>query len=194
MVPIARGKRSETRELEMHPVIVALAAGPDRALVIDKRPERIERRIIERRLRATHLELVVLGIVTIAAAGNVAAAIPTTGLTAVAAEPDPIFAVIAEHRRTHAAHMESLVLQNRLERKHSSDCGWVSEKSCHDENDAFEALVATPAITLAGLIAWLDFQELSSEFETEWMIEERAAAAVLIQSFVASLMNIGVRP
>jgi hypothetical protein len=50
-----------------------------------------------------------------------------------------------------------------------------------------------PATTLPGLIATLAyFEELASEFETQWMIEERAEASVVIQSFRASLKNIGV--
>jgi len=91
--------------------------------------------------------------------------------------------------------MESLALQNRLEQKHGNGrCGWVSEKPCNEENDAFDALVTAPATTLPGLIAWLDYLlELSSEFETEWMMYDRTPAAVLVDSFVASLKNIGVR-
>jgi hypothetical protein len=56
------------------------------------------------------------------------------------------------------------------------------------------ALVAAPATTMQGLSAKLAyFDELAGEFETEWMIRERAEAAVLIQSFAASLKNIGVQ-
>lgn len=47
---------------------------------------------------------------------------------------------------------------------------------------------------MQGLLAKLAyFDELAGEFETEWMVHERAEAAVLIQSFAASLENIGVR-
>ncbi|MEH2569643.1 hypothetical protein [Bradyrhizobium sp. AZCC 2289] len=127
------------------------------------------------------------------AAGAVAATIaPAESATAPA--PDPVFDLIEMHRRTHAAHMASLKLQDRLERRYgiSSRVDWVSTKPCHDESEAFEALVATPPTTLSGLLAWLDyFQELSSEFETEWMINDRADAAVLVESFAASLKNIG---
>jgi hypothetical protein len=123
-------------------------------------------------------------------------ALPLPG-SAGAAErvPDLILDLIEAHRRAHLAHLESLELQSRLERKHRiGECGWVSEKPCHDENDAFEALVAAPAATVSGLIAWLDYlQELSSEFETEWMMCDRASAAVLVDSFVTSLQNIGVQ-
>jgi hypothetical protein len=109
---------------------------------------------------------------------------------------DPVFDLIETHRRTHATHMASLALQARLEKTHpAKEVSWVSTKPCHDENEAFEALVVAGATTLPGLFAWLDyFDELASEFETEWMVDERANPGALIQSFAASLKNIGVRP
>jgi hypothetical protein len=111
-----------------------------------------------------------------------------------AAAIDPLFELIATHRTAHIAHMASLNLQARLERNHDDRADWVSEKPCHDENDAFEALYATPATTLQGLLAKLTYlQVLASEDETEWMINDRVPAAVLIQSFAASLDNIGVQ-
>jgi hypothetical protein len=132
-------------------------------------------------------------LLTIAAGGAVAAAIPAAALAAAPAI-DPVFGLIEAHRNAHATHVASLNLQNRFERRFGIGEGsWISEKPCHDENDVFEALEAEPATTMAGLLAKLDyFQELSSEFETEWMISERAEAEVLIQSFAASLKNIGV--
>jgi hypothetical protein len=125
-----------------------------------------------------------------------AAAIATTPPAIVGlAEPDPIFAVIEAHKAAHAAHIAALELQNRLERKHGIESSsWVSEKPCNDENDAFEALISTPATTLTGLFAKLSYlEDLGSEFETEWMVDERANPTALIQSFAASLKNIGVR-
>jgi len=57
--------------------------------------------------------------------------------------------------------------------------------------DAFEALIAAPATTLPGLLAKLDYmEELSSEFETEWMIEERLDPGVLFRSFAESITNL----
>jgi hypothetical protein len=56
------------------------------------------------------------------------------------------------------------------------------------------AFVASPAKTVPGLLAKLDyFEELASEHETEWMTRERAEPDVLIQSFATSLKNIGVQ-
>jgi hypothetical protein len=108
---------------------------------------------------------------------------------------DPIYAAIAAHRKTHAAHMAALHLQTRFERRYGIGEGsWISTKPCHDEDDAFTAFVAEPATTVQGLVAKLAyFDELAGEFETEWMVYDRPEAAVLIQSFAASLRNIGVQ-
>jgi hypothetical protein len=103
--------------------------------------------------------------------------------------------VISVHRNAHIAHIASLELQTRFERRYGiGKGGWISTKPCHDEDDAFMALVAEPTTTMQGLFAKLAyFDELAGEFETEWMVRERAEAAVLIQSFAASLKNIGVQ-
>jgi hypothetical protein len=130
---------------------------------------------------------------TVAAAGA-ASAIAAPALPA-ARPSDPIFELIEAHRQTHAAHMASLKLQDRFERRYGGGHGgWISEKPCHDEDHAFTEMVAAPATTLPGLIAKLDyFQELSSEFETEWMVNDRAEAADVIQSFAASVKHILVQ-
>ena len=132
-------------------------------------------------------------LLTIAASGAVAAAIPAAALADVPAI-DAIFDLIEAHRRAHVAHTDALTPQNRLEVAHDPDAYLVSAKPCDDENDAFEALVSASATTLPGLIAWLDYlQKLGSEFETEWMMTDRTCAAALVDSFVTSLKNIGVR-
>jgi hypothetical protein len=133
-------------------------------------------------------------LLTVAAGGAVAAAMSPALLSAAAA--DPIFAAIEAHRKTHIAHMASLAVQARFERRYGIGEGsWVSAKPCEDEFDAFAAFVAESATTVQGLFAKLAyFDELAGDFETEWMVNDRAEAAVLIQSFGASLKNIGVRP
>jgi hypothetical protein len=107
---------------------------------------------------------------------------------------DPVFELIEAHRKAHAAHMAALHLQTRFERRYGAGHGhWISTKPCHDEDDAFTAFVAEPAATMQGLFAKLAyFDELAGEFETEWMVHDRAEAAVLIEMFAASLRNIGV--
>ena len=81
---------------------------------------------------------------TVAAAGATALALPPS--TAAAPAVDPIINLIEAHRKAHAAHMASLELQNRFERRYGAGQGsWVSTKPCHDEDDAFVAFVAAPA-------------------------------------------------
>jgi hypothetical protein len=131
---------------------------------------------------------------TVATGGAAMLAIPATA-KATGSSADPIYAAIEAHRNAHAAHMASLEEQNRLEQKYGAGQGsWVSEKPCRDEDDAFMVFVAEPATTAQGLFAKLAyFDELAGDFETEWMVHERAEAAVLIQSFAATLKNIGVQ-
>jgi hypothetical protein len=134
------------------------------------------------------------GFLTVAAGGAVAGLIPTAVLAA-APSVDPVFELIEAHRKAHAAHMAALQLQTRFERRYGiGGQGWVSEKACGDENVAFIAFVAEPAATMQGLLAKLAyFDELEGDFETEWMVLDRAEAADIIWSFAASLKNIGVR-
>ena len=113
-----------------------------------------------------------------------------------AAEPlsDPVFALIEAHRAAHIAHGDALVVQDRLEKTGNIEEAWrVSENPCCVENDAFDALVAAPATTRPGLLAQLAyFQKLAADDETDWMFDDRIQARVLIDSFAASLKNIGV--
>jgi hypothetical protein len=110
---------------------------------------------------------------------------------------DPVLDLIDAHRKAHAAHMASLKLLNRLERKYgvASGMGWLTTQPCNDENDAFEELVAAPATTMSGLLAKLAYlQELAREFETAWMFEDRQGTALaLIESFSISISNISVQ-
>ena len=88
--------------------------------------------------------------------------------------------------------MASLELQNRFERRYRIGHGsWISTQPCHDEDDAFVAMVEAPATSLPGLSAKLAYlQGLGSELETEWMIEDRADAGALVRSFAASIANV----
>jgi hypothetical protein len=134
-------------------------------------------------------------LLNIVARAAVAVAIPT-GAAAMPAVPsiDPVFQLIETDRATHIAHLASIELQNRYERRYGGGAGWISEEACCEEDEAFEAFVAAAAITMRGLIAKLAyFEELASDFETEWMVHERPDCTDLIQSFAASLSNIGVQ-
>jgi hypothetical protein len=53
------------------------------------------------------------------------------------------------------------------------------------------AMIEAPATSLPGLYAKMAYlQSLGSEFETEWMIEDRADAGALVRSFAASIANV----
>jgi hypothetical protein len=77
-------------------------------------------------------------LLTIAAGGAVAAAIPADALRATPAI-DPIFDLIDIHRKAVAAHVAAMQLQNRIEKiRGTVRANWITEKPCQDENDAFE--------------------------------------------------------
>src|SRR4051812_23688584 len=104
--------------------------------------------------------------VAVAAAGGAALGVTLPlPVSAGVVEPanDPVFDLIEMHRSADAAHRKALDVQARFERRHGAcNRSWeISEKPCHDEDDAFEALVAGVATTQPGLLAWLAyFQEL----------------------------------
>jgi hypothetical protein len=113
--------------------------------------------------------------------------------TPVAPAIDPVFDLIDAHRKACAAHLAAIQLQNRVEKIRGAGRGnWITEKPCHDENDAFEALVSAAVNTVPGLLAKLVYlQELAENEEWGWVIDDRDGVALhLIESFAASLANI----
>src|SRR5450631_1675084 len=133
-----------------------------------------------------------VGAGTLAAAAAMDPSVPQAVTMPRPSSPDPVFGLIEAHRKAHAAHVASLELQNRFERRYGIGHGsWISTQPCHDEDDAFVAMVEAPATSLPGLSAKLAYlQGLGSEFETEWMIEDRADAGALVRSFAASIANV----
>jgi hypothetical protein len=142
--------------------------------------------------------LAVAAVASVVSAGTLAAAaamdpsVPAAVTMPRHSTPDPAFALIEAHRKAHAAHMAALKLQNRFERRYGiGHGGWISTQPCHDEDDAFVTMIEAPATSLPGLSAKLAYlQGLGSEFETEWMIEDRADAGALVRSFAASIANV----
>jgi hypothetical protein len=142
--------------------------------------------------------LAVAAVASVVSAGTLAAAaarapdVPQAVTMPRPSSPDPVFGLIEAHRKAHAAHVASLELQNRFERRDGIGHGnWISTQPCHDEDDAFVAMVEAPATSLPGLSAKLAYlRGLGSEFETEWMIEDRPDAGALVRSFAASIANV----
>jgi len=110
-----------------------------------------------------------------------------------AAAVDPVFAAIERYKGAAAAHLaaiDDLALLEKIHGPADAD-GSITEQPCHDENDAFEALVSAAATTLPGLLAKLAFLRQIAELQA-WMLDEREGAALLlIDSFTASLKNVG---
>jgi hypothetical protein len=122
-----------------------------------------------------------------------ALAVLPIAMPAAAAEPDPVYAVISEHRMAHAAHQAAMEEGNRLEQL-GGDWTTVTERPCCDENAAFDRLLGAEAMTLPGLLAKLAYLRVIADGDEAWMIDEREGAGLLlIDSFTASLTNAGVR-
>jgi hypothetical protein len=118
-------------------------------------------------------------------------------ITLISVDTDPIFDLIDIHRKAAAAHLAAMQLQNRVEKIRGAGRGsWITEQPCHDENDAFEALVGAAVNTVPGLLAKLAYlQELAQSDEWSWVIDDRDGVALhLIESFAASLANISAVP
>jgi hypothetical protein len=115
-------------------------------------------------------------------------------LTSVASEAtDPIFTAIEAHRAAHAAHEAAISEANRLQ-KLDRGFDWVdmTVKPCDDDNEAFDILIGAEAAGIPGLLAKLNYLRAIAESEEAWMFERDDTAMNLIDSFVASLRNVGV--
>jgi hypothetical protein len=129
-------------------------------------------------------------LLTIAAGGAVAAAIPAAAL-ADASAIDPIFAAIDEHRKAQSAHFAAIAELSRLEKIHGDAAdGSITEQPCHDDCATFDFLLETAATAVAGLFAKIDYlREIASR--EAWMLDEREGAAfALIESFAESFSTI----
>jgi hypothetical protein len=111
-------------------------------------------------------------LLTIAAGGAVAAAIPAAALAAGPA--DPIFAMIAEKRAADIAHEAACDAYSDAEKRYGvgsveADDAWErGGPACHAAMDAGWPLATTAPTTLAGVVAVLRF---ANEFENaglEW--------------------------
>jgi hypothetical protein len=113
-----------------------------------------------------------------------------------AVSTDPIFDLIETHRNACTAHIDAMEVQNRIMKLHGVGAGrWITEKPCHDENEAFAALIGAAVTTAPALLAKLAYlQEVADSDEWSWIIDEREdTARLLLESFAASIANIITR-
>jgi hypothetical protein len=115
-------------------------------------------------------------LLTIAAAGAVAAAIPADlGIPTLAAPAvDPAFVLIAEKLAADVAHCEAIDAQGEIEGRGDfrSDAAIEdqdnSEAACHYVNEVDWKLATTPPTTLAGVAAVLRFANEIEDAGNEW--------------------------
>jgi hypothetical protein len=104
--------------------------------------------------------------------------------------PDPVFGLIEAHRRASAAHGIALDEQARLEQLGDPLADSVGEQPCHDDYNAFTALLAASATTVPGILAQLAYLQQIAERDP-WMFTDRHNAAIhLLKGFAASVANV----
>jgi hypothetical protein len=114
-------------------------------------------------------------LLTIAAGGAVAAAIPTAALAA-SPEIDPVFDLIAEKRAADVTHCAAIDAQDEAERVHGFDSDAVAVEeafqrcsvACRAVNDADWRLATMSPTTLAGVAAVLRFANEIEDAGMEW--------------------------
>jgi hypothetical protein len=104
--------------------------------------------------------------------------------------PDLVFGLIEAHRKAAAAHQAALDEQNRLEKISGLDASDLSEQPCHDEFNAFDALLSAVATTVPGIIAQLTYLQEIAE-RNAWMFNDREDSATrLLKGFAGSIANV----
>jgi hypothetical protein len=108
----------------------------------------------------------------------------------IAPSADPVFGLIEAHRKADRDFDAALDEQARLERIDDKDADSVSEAPCHAAFNAFDVLLAAPAVTLPGIIAKLAYLQDIAKRDA-WMFNDRPGSAILlIESFAASIANV----
>jgi hypothetical protein len=110
-------------------------------------------------------------LLTIAAGGAVAAAIPTAALVASPAV-DPAFALIAEKRAADVAHGVAIDAQDEAETRYGIGCAEEAFQrcciACRVVGEADWRLATTPPTTLAGVAAVFRFANEVEDAGGEW--------------------------
>src|SRR6202163_4320687 len=94
-----------------------------------------------------------VGAGTLAAAAAMDPSVPAAVTMPRHSRPDPMFGMIEAHRRASAAHGTALGEQARLEQIGDLDAAWsIAEQPCHDDFNAFDALLSAEATTVPGIV------------------------------------------
>jgi hypothetical protein len=98
--------------------------------------------------------------------------------------------MIEAHRRASVAHGIALDEQAHLEQLNDPMTNLIGEQPCHDEFNAFDALLSAEATTIPGILAQIVYlQEIAKS--DAWMFIDRPVAAIhLLQGFAASSANV----
>jgi hypothetical protein len=140
--------------------------------------------------------LAVAAVASVVSAGTLAAAaamdpnVPAAVTVPRHSRPDPVLGLIEAYRKAEAAHRAALDEQNRLEKISGLDASDLSEQPCHDEFDAFDALLSAEATTVPGIVAQLAYLQEIGE-RNAWMFNDREESAPrLLKGFAASIANV----
>jgi hypothetical protein len=140
--------------------------------------------------------LTVAAAASVVSVGTLAVAAISTAAMPAAVTTDPVYAAIERYKEAAAAHEAALQELDRLERIDPDwDHGWITERPCHDEFNAFDALLEAAALTLPGLLAKLAYLQDIVGREA-WLFEDHQGTAIrLIESFAGSISALTqVRP
>jgi hypothetical protein len=105
---------------------------------------------------------------------------------------DPVFGLIEAHRKAEATHLAAIKELDQLDKTPGFKDWGITEQPCHDEFNAFDALLAAAATTLPGILAKLAYLQDIAEREA-WMFNDRKGSAIrLIESFAVSISTVSV--
>jgi hypothetical protein len=110
------------------------------------------------------------------------AVLPALPVAAVAAEPDPIFALIEAKRAADIAHGDAITMQDRADTQfgfdsdESFEADERCEAACYAAHDAAWQLARTAPISLAGVVAVLRFANQLEDEGMEWPDTDRIGA------------------
>jgi hypothetical protein len=100
--------------------------------------------------------------------------------------PDPVFGLIAAHRKASVVHLASLRERARLEKAGIWHCD-AAEQACHEEFQDIRCAAGSRGNHASGKLFYL--QDIAHR--DAWMLTDRPDAAILLlEGFVTSVANV----